>query len=78
MRVREAVEKNYNALPGYKLIGYTEIAIPVFQRRIQILLLSQKSIPVVEQFVLSLFKEGLRIDDIKDILGLNQQIIDEA
>lgn len=78
MRIREAVEKNYNALPGYKLVGYMEIAIPVFQRRLQVLVLSQKSIPVVEQFLLSFYKEGLQLDDIKGILGLTQQLIDEA
>ena len=48
MRIREAVEKNYNALPGYQLIGYNEIAIPVFQRRLQVLVLAKKTIPVVE------------------------------
>lgn len=78
MRIREAVEKNYSALPGYKLVGYSEIAIPVFQRRLQVLVLSKKSIPVVEQFVLNFYKEGIPLDDIKEILGLTQQLIDEA
>lgn len=78
MRIREAVEKNYNALPGYKLVGYTEIAIPIFQRRLQVLVLSKKTIPVVEQFLLSFYKEGLGLDDIREILGLTQQLVDEA
>lgn len=78
MRIREAIEKNYNALPGYKLVGYTEVAIPVFQRRVQVLVLCKKSIPVVEQFILSFYKEGVELDDIREILGLTQQLVDEA
>ncbi|MFT8343559.1 MAG: hypothetical protein ABF652_19295 [Clostridium beijerinckii] len=78
MRIREAVEKNYNALPGYKLVGYSEVAIPIFQRRLQVLVLCNKSIPVVEQFVLNFYNEGLNIDEIREILGITQQLLDEA
>lgn len=78
MRIREAVEKNYNGLPGYKLVGYSEVAIPIFQRRLQVLVLCNKSIPVVEQFVLNFYNEGVDIDDIREILGITQQLIDEA
>lgn len=78
MRIREAIARNYNDLPGYKLIGYSEVAVPMYQRKVHVLALTQKSIPVVEEFVLNFYNEGLRLDDIKSILGLEQQLIDEA
>lgn len=78
MKIREAIVKNYNDLPGYKLMGYSEVAVPMYQRKVHILALIQKSIPVVEEFVLNFYKEGLKLDDIKSILGLEQQLIDEA
>jgi hypothetical protein len=78
MRIREAVEKNNNALPGYKLVGYGEIAVPVFHRRLQVLVLCKKSIPVVEQFLLNFYNEGVDIDNIREILGITQELIEEA
>lgn len=78
MRIREAIIRNYNDLPGYKLSGYSEAAIPMYQRKIHVLVLTQKSIPVVEEFVLNFYNEGLSLDDIKLVLGLEQQLIDEA
>lgn len=78
MRIREVVEENYNALPGYKLVGYSEIAIPIFQRRLKVLVFCSKSIPVVEQFVLNFYNEGINLDDIRKILGITEQLINEA
>lgn len=78
MKIREAIIKNYNDLPGYKLVGYSEIAIPMYQRKIHVLSLIEKTIPVVEEFVLNFYKEGLNIEEIKMILGLEQELIDEA
>jgi hypothetical protein len=78
MRIREAIVRNYNDLPGYKLIGYSEVAIPMYQRKVHVLALTKKSIPVVEEFVLNFYNEGLSLDDIKLVLGLEQQLIDEA
>lgn len=78
MRIREAVEKNNNALPGYKIVGYGELAVPIFQRRLQVLVLCKKSIPVVEEFLLNFYNEGVALEDIKEILGLTQELIDGA
>ncbi|MCB2287631.1 hypothetical protein LGK99_11135 [Clostridium algidicarnis] len=78
MKFRDAIIKNYNDLPGYKLVGYSEVAVPMYQRKVHILKLIKKSIPVVEEFVLNFYKEGLNLDQIKSLLGLDQQLIDEA
>jgi hypothetical protein len=78
MRIREAVERNANELPGYNLLGYAEVAIPIYQRKLHVLALEQRSIPVVEEFVLNFYNQGLNLDEIKLVLGLEQQLIDEA
>ncbi|MBB6714779.1 hypothetical protein [Clostridium gasigenes] len=78
MRIREGVVRNNNDLPGYKLVGYSQVATPMYQRKVHVLVLRQKSIPVVEEFVLNFYKEGLNLDDIMGVLGLEQQLIDEA
>lgn len=78
MKFRETIIRNYNDLPGYNMVGYSEVAVPMYQRRVHILALVQKSISVVEDFVLNLYNEGIELDDIKLILGLEQQLVDEA
>ena len=78
MKFRETIIRNYNDLPGYDMVGYSEVAVPMYQRRVHILALVQKSISVVEDFVLNLYNEGINLDDIKLILGLEQQLVDEA
>lgn len=78
MKIKENIEKNYNALPGYKLVGYNKIAIPIFIRKLKLLVLTQKTIPVLEQFVLLLYNEGVDLENINKILGVDEELVEEA
>ncbi|MBD7913046.1 hypothetical protein [Clostridium cibarium] len=78
MRIREVVEKYHEALPGYNLVGYNELAVPVFERYLKILILEDKTIPVVEQFILNFYSLGLKEKEIQDIMGIKRELFEEA
>lgn len=78
MRIREMIYKNMNELPGYDLVGYSEVAIPMYELKLHTLILTRNTIPVVEEFVLNFYNEGLRLDEIELILGLDKEIINQA
>lgn len=78
MRIRETVYKNINDLPGYNLLGYIEVAIPIYEIRLHVLALTRTTIPVIEEFVLNFYNEGLDLDKIEKLLGLDKELIDQA
>ncbi|ELC8466054.1 hypothetical protein QYB60_001769 [Clostridium perfringens] len=78
MRIKGVIEKNSNALPGYELVGYSELAIPVFNKKLEVLILSEKSIPIVEQFFLNFYNEGMDNEEIMKVLGLSKELVNEA
>ena len=78
MRIRETIYKNMNELPGYDLVGYSEISIPMYEIKLHTLVLTRSTIPVVEEFVLNFYNEGLKLDEIELMLGLDKEIINQA
>ncbi|WP_308636526.1 hypothetical protein [Paenibacillus silvisoli] len=65
-------------LPDYKLVGYVEIGVPIFKRILHCLLLQQKNLHVVEEFVLRLTEHNLSLIEITDLLGLDQQLVEAS
>ncbi|WP_434794497.1 hypothetical protein TPDSL_15320 [Terrisporobacter petrolearius] len=78
MRIRDVLINNFNDLPGYKLKGYAEVAVPFFQRKVEALSLVKRSLPVVEEFILNFYNEGLLIEEIALILSIEEDIIQDA
>ncbi|GAA0863975.1 hypothetical protein [Paraclostridium tenue] len=78
MKIKDIVVNKFNDLPGYKLKGYSEVAVPILKRRVEILTVNKKALPVVEDFVLNLYNEKVSLQDIKLILGIDGYLIDEA
>ena len=71
MTIQKVIKDNYDALPGYDLKGYTEIAVPVYKRIIEVTTVEKKELPVVQDFVLRLYAQGVDINEIATILGLD-------
>ncbi|MNC07828.1 hypothetical protein D3C75_553870 [compost metagenome] len=67
-----------NDLPDHKLVGYIEIGVPMFKRNLHCLLLQEKNLHVVEEFVLRLAEHNLSLDEITDLLGLDQQLVEAS
>lgn len=78
MKIRDVVINNFNDLPGYKLKGYSEVAVPLFQRRAEALVLTKRALPVVEEFVLNFYNEKLSLEEITSILGIENELVEEA
>ena len=78
MRIRETIYKNMNELPGYDLLGYSEVAIPIYETKLHALALMKNTIPVVEEFVLNFYAEGLELEEIQNVLGLDKELINQA
>lgn len=78
MNVNQIAERFKNELPGYKLVGYTELGFPVFQCILHCLMLNDAQIPVIEEFVLNFYNQGIELSEIASILGLDFELIEEA
>lgn len=78
MRIRETIYKNMNELPGYNLLGYTELAIPIYETRLHSLVRTKSTIPVVEEFILNFYNVGLELHEMEKVLGLDKELIYQA
>ncbi|MGM2821197.1 hypothetical protein [Bacillus cereus group sp. Bce001] len=75
MGIEIIVDKYKNELPGYTLSGYGEVGFPQYKCRIQCLILKDKRLPVVDEYVLRLYKENISLDDMGTLLGIEQELI---
>ncbi len=62
--------------PGFRLVDYAEVGLPIYRIRIQAVLLRYKKIPPIEEFILKALNSGLTsAEDISEFLGLELIII---
>jgi hypothetical protein len=78
MNIEKLVDTYMTDLPGYNIIGYFEIGIPVYKRNLLCIMINKKALPVVEEFVLRFFNLGLDRAQIVSILSLDNELVEEA
>lgn len=78
MGIELIVEKYKNDLPGYKLLGYGEVGFPQYKARVLCLMLKDKGLPVIDEYVLRLYKENISIKDIGFLLGIEQVLVESS
>jgi hypothetical protein len=78
MGIELIVDKYKNDLPGYSLTGYGEVGFPQYKCRLLCLMLKDKRLPVVDEFVLRLYKEDVSLEDMGPLLGLEQDFVDSS
>lgn len=78
MRIKKIIKDNHDALPGYDLKGYIEVAVPVYKGIIEVTTVEKKELPVVQDFTLRLYAQGIELNGIATILGLDYEIIRNA
>lgn len=72
----EAAQKFAHARPGFRLVDYAEVGLPIYRIRIQAVLLDHKAIPPIEEFILKALDSGLTsAEEISEFLGLELTII---
>jgi PLD-like domain len=75
----EDVARLHGKRPGFQLISYRDVALPVFKVRLKCLFLEEKAIPPIQEFVLRCVDDQL--DDVETIagfLGVRQGAVREA
>ncbi|MCM3393090.1 hypothetical protein [Cytobacillus oceanisediminis] len=72
------VEKYKNDLPGYTLCGYGEVGFPQYKVRLLCLMLKDKGLPVIDEYILRLYKENIPIDDMSLLLGIDQELVSSS
>lgn len=75
MGIELIVEKYKNDLPGYNLSGYGEVGFPQYKVRLLCLMLKDKGLPVIDEYVLRLYKESISIDEMGLLLGIDQELV---
>lgn len=61
------IARRFGAKPGFQLIDYTEVALPIFVVPIDAIVIASKPLPLVDEFLLRSIVEG--IDTLQDLLG---------
>ncbi len=62
--------------PGFRLVDYAGVGLPIYRIRIQAVLLNHKKIPPIEEFILKALNSGLTsAEEISEFLGLELIII---
>lgn len=78
MGIELIVEKYKNDLPGFRLCGYREMGFPQYKARVLSLMLKDKGLPVIDEYVLRLYKENISIDDMWLLLGIDKELVESS
>ncbi len=78
MEIELLADKLRDELPGYKLIGYVELGVPIYRRTLYCSMLTDQTVGVVEEFVLRFYSLGVELSTITQIMGLDNSLIEQA
>jgi hypothetical protein len=75
----EIARRHADAGAGHELVSYREVALPLFRVDCTILVLEQKAVPPIQEYVLRAVAEGLSdVPSIAGILGIDQDVVRPA
>lgn len=70
------IARRYGAKPGFQLIDFTQVALPVFVVPIEAIVIAAKPLPLVDEFVLRSIAEGLNtLEALTGFLGLENVFV---
>src|SRR4051794_26052391 len=65
--------------PGYELVSYREVALPLFQVALEVLVLDEMPVPPIQEFVLRAVSKGIdELPTIAGVLGLDEPLVRSA
>ncbi len=71
----DIVRRYASARPGYDLVSYREVALPLFQITVEMLVLEKKDIPPIQEFVLRAVDAGLAdLPSVSGLLGVDEAV----
>ena len=72
----EDIAARYNKLPGFRLVSYQNVALPIWIATFDALVIAEKKIPVVDEFILRAVERGvLTTKDLAGFLGLSEKMV---
>src|SRR5688500_4679768 len=73
----EDVARAFDDRPGFKLVDFIEVGLPVYKLTSTVLTLQPKAFPPIEEFVLRAIDAGLaNVDEVAGFLGINSSIVE--
>lgn len=72
----EEIAARYNRLPGFRLVSYHNVALPFWIATFDSLVIAEKNIPVVDEFILRAVERGVATTpDLSGFLGLSEKLV---
>lgn len=79
MMLPEEIALKFAQRPGYRLVSFAEVSLPVFRLGLTVVALDRKPLLPIEEFVLKSVGAGLdTIEDVASLLGMTQSVIEGA
>ena len=71
-----AAIRAFDERAGYELVSYREVALPVFLLSIDVLVLDERPLPPIQEFVLGTVETGLdQVASIAGLLGIDESVV---
>ncbi len=75
----EQIAVRYSVRPGYRLVDYMEVALPVYRLNLAAFTVVHKPMPPIEDFILRTIGSGIKDpNEIADFLGLHTSVVEGA
>src|SRR5689334_11819587 len=75
--IAEDVARRFERRPGYDLIDYSPVALPLYRLTVDAVTMVHRDIPPIKEFVMRSFAAGLSTPgEVAGFLGLDQTIVD--
>jgi hypothetical protein len=79
LNTEELVRIHATKRPGFELISYRTVALPIFRIRLKVLEMAKKELPPIPEFVLKAVKLGFnRPDDVSAFLGVDERTVTDG
>ena len=73
----EEIAQKFENRPGFHLVDYAEVGLPIFKLWVDVISLEPREIPTTDEFVLRLISEGVHdADTLRSFLGLERRIFE--
>src|ERR1700679_4182093 len=72
----EEIARRHEELPGFELVDYAEVALPLWQLSVESISVAHKRLPPISEFTLRALKAGLRVQELSGFLGLTEDVLD--
>lgn len=74
----EEIARRHEELPGFQLVDYADVALPLWQLFIEAISVAHKRLAPIQEFVLRSLEVGLNVGELGGFLGLGDDVLEGA